>query len=58
MENQSIFNTYFSPIVKDYLKGDEKLLPFYAYPLRIDAFGKAIANRRFSPEAGNVWWRC
>lgn len=51
MEHRTITDTYFSPLVKDYLAGNEKLSPFYAYPLRLEAFSTAITKRRFSPEA-------
>ena len=51
MERHIITDTYFSPIVKDYLAGNPTLSPFYQYPFRLEAFAEAIRNRRFSPEA-------
>lgn len=51
MERRIITDTYFSPIVKDYLAGNPSIAPFYRYPFRLEAFAEAARNRRFSPEA-------
>lgn len=51
METHIITDTYFSPIVKDYLRGNEKLAPLYSRPLHIDSFAEAAPQRRFLPEA-------
>ena len=37
---------YFSKIIIDYLKGDEKLNPFYAHPVSMDGIRAAIEERK------------
>jgi bacillithiol synthase len=37
---------YFSKLVLDYLKGDEKLKPFYKYPVSIDGIKASIEARK------------
>ncbi|MEO6539365.1 MAG: bacillithiol biosynthesis cysteine-adding enzyme BshC, partial [Ferruginibacter sp.] len=39
----------FSKIVLDYIKGDEKLLDFYAHPVSIDGIKAAVAERKKYP---------
>jgi len=48
MEKHTIFNTYFSPLVKDYLGGNESLHDFYSFPFSMDGFRQAILQRQFS----------
>lgn len=45
---------YFSPLILDYLSGDEKLTPFYTHTPRIDSFKEAIAQKDFSAEHRKV----
>src|SRR5437868_2265032 len=40
---------YFSKIIIDYLKGDEKLSPFYAHEVSVDGIKAAIAERKQFP---------
>ncbi len=37
---------YFSKMILDYLKGDEKLKPFYNYPVSIDGIISSIEARK------------
>lgn len=48
MEKNVIFDSYFSPLVKDYLRGNDKLTPFYTYTPNITGLQKAMENRRFT----------
>jgi len=50
MEKHTIFDTYFSTLVKDYLSGAEPLKPFYAYAPDLQGYGQAAQNRRFAAE--------
>lgn len=54
MEKQVIFDTYFSPLVKDYLKGDKKLGSLYAFPPSLEGINKAIQQRNFSQTSRDV----
>lgn len=41
-------------LIRDYLKGEERLKPFYQYPFDFNAFKQVIADRKFSPENRKV----
>jgi len=44
----------FSPIFLDYMKGDEKLAPFFEHLPKISAFEKAIEKKEFSLDGRNL----
>ena len=54
MDNRLIYDTYFSPLVKDYLSGNEKLKPFRSFPPGIEGLHEALQQRRFPQESRNL----
>lgn len=54
MEKQVIFDTYFSPLVKDYLKGDKKLESLYAFPPTLSGLGDALHDRKFPSDSRKI----
>lgn len=54
MEKRIITDTYFSPLVQDYLKETRSLRPFYQYAPSKEGLEKAMRSRRFSMEQRTI----
>ncbi|MEP6846167.1 MAG: bacillithiol biosynthesis cysteine-adding enzyme BshC [Panacibacter sp.] len=45
---------FFSGIANDYINADEKLMPFYKYPVNIEGIKQSIEARKLFPQQRNV----